>query len=272
MSLKEYYPLDLRTVFASKNATIAEKIPKWLINFLSKVIHIDDLNYLLNRYQNETPLEFAEKSIKYTGAEYRIIGVENIPDERCVFASNHPLGGLDGLILIHSLSNHCKNGVKLIVNDLLMNLTPLRPLFIPVNKHGRQSSESSHVMENAYRSDSQIVTFPAGLCSRLINWKIQDIEWKKNFITKAIETDRVIVPVYFDGRNSLKFYLIARLRKALHIRFNIEMLLLPHEMFYPTTKQITIYIGKAITPDKGKKVSETVKMVRNEVYRLKEKR
>lgn len=262
------YPLDLRKVIASKSPKVSSSLPEWLVKFLCKIICINDLNYLLNTYKDLPPNEFAGKCLEYTGMKYRIIGTENIPDNRCIFVSNHPLGGLDGLVIIHSLAPHCKNGVKLIVNDLLMNLEPLRSVFIPVNKHGRQNQKYIQTMDEAFDSDCQIVTFPAGLCSRLIDGKIQDTPWHKNFATRAIKSGRMIVPVYFEGRNSMFFYRLAKVRKWLRIKFNVEMLFLPHQVFYPTIKEAIIHVGIPFMPKESDSVTDIVEKTRQAVYSM----
>lgn len=271
MRVKERYPIDVRRIISSKNPSVAKRIPEWIISLLSKIIHVDDLNYMLNTYPDLPPMDFAGKTIEYTGASYSIKGTENIPDEKCIFVSNHPLGGLDGLIIIHSLSKYCTNGIKLIVNDLLMFLEPLRPLFIPVNKHGKQTSEYRNLMDEAYASDCQIVTFPAGLCSRLIDGKITDLVWHRSFAMKAEKSNRIIVPIYFEGRNSMRFYRLAKIRKWLGIKFNIEMLFLPHEMFRPTCKHITIHVGEPIKPDYSRPINDIVNEVRDAVYSMRPK-
>jgi len=262
------YPLDLRKVFASKNPKLAAKLPEWLIRFLSKIVFVNDLNFLLTEYANLQPYEFAGKVLEYVGMKYRIVGEENIPDCRSVFVSNHPLGGLDGLVIVRALFPHCKDGIKLIVNDLLMNLTPLCPVFIPVNKHGKQSHDYLRAMDEAFDSPCQMATFPAGLCSRIIDGKIQDTKWHKNFATKAAKSKRMIVPVYFEGRNSMFFYRLAKLRKLLGIKFNVEMLFLPHEMFRPSVKEVVIHIGKPFYPGEDESAEEITERTRQEVYRL----
>ena len=202
---------------------------------------------------------------------YTVEGLENLePNGRYLFASNHPLGGLDGIILIHSLGQKFPE-VKFPVNDLLMHVTQLHTVFIPVNKHGAQSSQNARMLEDAYASSTQILYFPAGLCSRKQNGKIEDLEWKKSFITKAIKHERNIVPVYFSGKNSRFFYNLSKFRKSLGIKANIEMLYLVDEMFKQKGKSITVRIGNPIpynTFDNSKNPNEWAKWVKNIVYNM----
>ena len=106
------------------------------------------------------------------------------------FVSNHPLGGQDGVALGYILGKHYNGNVRYLVNDLLMNLHGLAPLCIPINKTGSQSRDFPKMVEAGFASDNHIIMFPAGLCSRRQGGEIKDLEWKKTFVTKSIETHR----------------------------------------------------------------------------------
>ena len=192
--------------------------------------------------------------------------------KRYVFVSNHPLGGLDGMALIACIGKKSAE-VRFVVNDLLMFLRPLAPIFVPINKHGAQGKENARLIEEAYMSENQVITFPAGLCSRRIGGKVVDLEWKKSFIQKAIQYRRDVVPVFFEGENSARFYRLANLRKALGIRMNYEMVYLPDEMFRAKHKTFTVHLGEPIpwqTFAKGGKPAEWAEKVKQTVYHLKQ--
>ena len=115
--------------------------------------------------------------------------------------------------------------------------------------------------------------FPAGLCSRKQKGEIKDLEWKKTFVKKAVQYHRDITPVYVDAKNTNRFYNIANLRKKIGIRFNIEMALLPDEMFRQRGKTIRLVFGKPIpytTFDDRYTASQWAAVVREHVYKLKE--
>jgi putative hemolysin len=153
-----------------------------------------------------------------------------------------------------------------------MHIKPLSSVFIPVNKLGTQSASNAIELEEAYSSSAQILYFPAGLCSRKQKGRIEDLEWKKNFIVKAIKHERDVVPVFFDGRNSTFFYNLARLRAKLRIKTNIEMLYLSDEMFRQKGKSITVKIGKPIpfsTFDNTRNAHEWAQWVKHVVYQMK---
>jgi putative hemolysin len=189
-----------------------------------------------------------------------------------MIVSNHPLGGLDGIILIEIFGSIFKE-VRFVVNDLLYHIDPLKPVFIPVNKYGRQSTDVAKMMHDNYTSDAQILYFPAGLCSRLIDGRIEDLEWKRSYINQAIKYKRDILPVYFEGRNSGFFYRVANLRKRLGIKFNYETILLPHEMFRNKNSNFNIYISKPVSYEElvqEKDIRKINKKIREAVYSLKQ--
>ena len=155
-----------------------------------------------------------QELIGYFDLTLELVNEENIPAEgRYIFASNHPLGGLDGICLSAVIGQHYDGKIRYLVNDLLLYLSNLRSIFVPINKHGAQGKNNARLIDEAYASENQIVTFPAGLCSRKINGQIQDTDWKKSFMQKAVEHQRDVVPVYFEGRNSNFVYRLANLRE-----------------------------------------------------------
>ncbi len=238
--------IKIREVIHKKSPTLAKWIPKPLISYLERVIHEDDINYIMHTYHDDIGLDFVDSLLNELDVKVHLEGAENIPlEDSVIFASNHPLGGLDGIAFMQAIGNYRKD-VKFLVNDILMNIRNLEPLFVPVNKLGGQSKSGIAAIENAYASDHALLVFPAGLVSRKIDGKIVDLEWKKSFISKAKKYQKDIVPVYIDGRNSNFFYNLARFRKSVGLKANIEMLYLPDELFSQRGKDITIKIGKRI--------------------------
>lgn len=249
-------------------------IPKWLIHWLERVIHQDGLNKILTDMGDSKGVEAADIALNDLNVKYQAVGEENIPSSgRFIFASNHPLGGLDGMALISLIGHrYGSNNIKFIVNDLLMAVKPFDNVFMPINKHGRQSRQSAIEIEEQYRSDRQMITFPAGLCSRKHKGgEIADLEWKKFLVTHAVSSQRDIIPVYFDGQNSKKFYRLARLRERLGIKLNIEMIMLPGEMFKSSGSTFNVHFGKPIKWQEldSKKALDEAARLRNIVYELK---
>lgn len=273
---KEPITIDLNKVIESKSTTIAKYTPKFIINWLKKLIHQDEINDFLKKYPGETGFNFAQSALNELNVKGNIKYTNKSSiksDERYIFVSNHPLGGLDGLILINEIGKNFNNNIKFVVNDFLMHIKPLEPLFVPVNKVGSMKKENVAKFEEAYTSDAQILYFPAGLCSRLINGEITDTEWKTSFIKQAVKYNRKIVPVYFSGENTQRFYKIAKWRKMLKIRFNMEMCLLPDEMFRKKNTIFDVIIGEPVAIPEIKNNKETAQMcqyIRELAYSLKQ--
>jgi 1-acyl-sn-glycerol-3-phosphate acyltransferase len=263
--------IDVGEVLKSKNPSLSRVIPSFIINYLKRIIHQDEINELLKTYGHLRDVEFVKAALYFFEIKYQVFGKENVPEKgRYFFVSNHPLGGLDGLVFIYELSKSFKD-IKFPVNDILMNIENLSGIFLPINKHGGQAKDAIRSLEEAYASESQILYFPAGLCSRKKKGVINDLVWHKSFITKAVQHKRDIVPAFFSGRNSNFFYNLANIRTSLGIKSNIEMLYLPDEMFSQKEKSISLAFGKVIpwqTFDNSKTSPEWADWVKQRSYDL----
>ncbi len=264
--------IDVEQVLAKRSPKLKKLLPGFMIWYLKRIIHQDEINEVLSKSGNKQGVDFIEAVLSFLDVTYTIEGLDNLSEnERYAFVSNHPLGGLDGMILIHALSKKFSS-VKVPANDLLMNVKQMQDIFIPVNKHGVQSRENVKLMESAYASDNQLFSFPAGLCSRKkAGGKIEDLEWKKSFIVKSVKHKRKIVPIYFSGKNSNFFYNLSRIRNFLGIKANIEMIYLVDEMFKQKGSRMHAHVGKPIPPETFKSTSrpaEWTRWVKAKVYDL----
>lgn len=238
--------VDIALVLQDKAPKLAKKLPRWVVNWLRRVIHEDDLNHIYDNYWNLAPQPFIQACFRDWNVTYSIEGLDRLPrDGRYLFVSNHPFGGMDGLMLSDKLISHFGD-VRVVVNDLLKVVSPLEELWIPVNKHGSQKAEYARRFEEAFFGDKPILTFPAGLCSRYIDGRIQDTPWKNNFLKKAYASRRTIVPIFVEGRLSNFFYGLHRVRKALGVKANMEMLWLVDEMFAQHDRHFRIRVGEPI--------------------------
>ncbi|MDR1273135.1 MAG: 1-acyl-sn-glycerol-3-phosphate acyltransferase [Odoribacteraceae bacterium] len=265
-------PIFIKPLFKSKNPGLARWIPSFVFSWLERVIHQGEINEFISAYGDRKGLDFARAILEYLRVDFRVEGEENLPDPggRYIFASNHPLGGPDGIILIAFLGERYPN-LKFPVNDLLMNLKNLNDIFLPVNKHGGQAKEAAAGIENAFASDAQVITFPAGMVSREYRGEIKDPEWQKSFIAKAIKHRRDIVPVRVSGTNSPLFYRVFRFRQFFRIKLNLEMMLLPRETFKKKGSTFTLKVGRPIpwqSLDKSKTMKEWAREIQEQVHRM----
>lgn len=265
--------LDLDKILKSKNKRLYHLLPRFILKYLKRIIHQDELNHIMRTYKDLEGLDFVIGVLQYFNITTQSVGVENIPSEgRFVFASNHPIGGIDGMIFMQEVGK-IFGTTKSMINDLLMNITNMQPLFVGINKHGANSREGLEQIDKVFASDEQILIFPAGLASRRKKGIIKDLEWKKTFVTRAIKHQRDIIPVHISGRVSNFFYNFANFRKALHIKANLEMLYLSDETFRQKNKTFTITYGKPIsykTFDKRHTQYEWAQLIKEHVYKVRD--
>lgn len=271
--MSEKMLIDIDAILASKAGKKARYVPRFLVSYLKKIAHQEELNGFLENEQDRYGVEFIEDFFRFFDNSFEVEGIENLPSEGWhTFVSNHPLGAIDGMGLGMILGRHYDEKIKYLVNDLLMNIPQLKSLFIPINKTGRQAKNLPRQVDEAFKSENHILMFPAGICSRRTNGVIRDLEWKKTFITKSVQTQRDVVPIHFDGRNSDFFYNLANINKMLGLKFNIAMLYLADEMFKNRGQKFKVTIGKPIaweTFDKSKTPAEWAQYVQDVVYSLK---
>ena len=267
--------IDIEKILQSKMGKKARFVPAFAVRWLKRIVHEDEVNAFLWESRNLTGTEWLKACVRYLDMTLHIEGRENLPDKGdgklYTFVSNHPLGGEDGVALGAIIGEHYDGRFRYLVNDLLLNLPGLRPVSIGINKTGRQSRDFPRMVEAGFQSDNHMLMFPAGLNSRKKNGVIHDLPWKKTFISKSVEYHRDVVPIYFSGRNSERFYRIANWQKKLHLKVNIAMLFLVDEMYRNVHKTFTIKIGKPIpwqTFDKSRTPAQWAQWVEDKVYEL----
>lgn len=266
--------IDIKRILKDKMGSKARFVPCFLVAWLKKIIHEDEVNRFLWENRNLKGTEWLTACVQYLDMTLDIVGAENLPDKNdgklYTFVSNHPLGGQDGVSLGSIIGRHYDGKFRYLVNDLLLNLPGLKSVSIGINKTGKQSRDFPRMVEAGFNSDNHLLMFPAGLNSRRINGEIHDLPWKKTFITKSVETHRDVVPIHFSGQNSKRFYRIAKFSDR-YLPFNLAMLFLVDEMYRNVGKTFRITIGKPIpwqTFNKTKTPMEWANFVEERVYAL----
>ncbi|MEI6900020.1 MAG: 1-acyl-sn-glycerol-3-phosphate acyltransferase [Bacteroidota bacterium] len=281
--------IDVERVIASKNPRLLKVLPGFLIQYLEKILHQDEINDLIYRHRDVAGLDFVAAMLSEFGVktETRVVSSafqdekkEPVPPAslsdfisplgKYIIASNHPLGGMDGMALIHEVGKIRKD-IVFPVNDILMNVPGLKPLFIPINKHGK-NNENVEIIDHSFSSDKVILFFPAGLVSRKHKGGvIHDLEWKKTFITRARKYHRDVIPAYISGKNSSFFYNLSYYRTKLGIKANLEMLYLVDEMIRQKGETLKISFGEPIPWshfNKSRTDVQWANFVREKVYSL----
>jgi 1-acyl-sn-glycerol-3-phosphate acyltransferase len=238
--------IDIEKVIKDKNPKLFKILPQFIINYIKRIAHQDDVNKILTDFNAIHDYEFCRALIKRLNVKITVSGQENIPkDGGIIFASNHPLGGVDAMALVTVIEPYRKD-VKFIVNDILLNIKNLAGLFVGVNKHGGNTKNSLKLIDDLFASDKAVFVFPAGMVSRRKKGVIADLEWKKTFITRAKKHEKTIVPVFVEGSLSNFFYRLSNLRTSLGIKANLEMLYLCDESFKQKDKTLNIIFGEPI--------------------------
>ena len=275
MGNNTFFKIDIDQILDNKAGNKARFVPGFVRTWLKGIAHQDEVNGFLESAGNKQGVPWLDAVMEFLDVTLDIHGMENLPDDadgkRFTFVSNHPLGGPDGIAIGQVLGHRYDGRIRYLVNDLLMNLHGLAPLCVPINKTGKQSRDFPRLVEAAFGSDNHIIMFPAGLCSRRQQGVIRDLPWNKTFVTKSVETQRDVVPIYFSGRNSDRFYNLANFGKRLGLKFNIAMLYLADETFKNRHKTFSLHIGKPIpwqTFDRSRKPAEWAAWVQEQVYQL----
>jgi len=264
--------IDIDNLIKDKNPRIYKWMPGFLLRYLKKTIHQKEVNEVIKDNEGHNGYAFALNVLKRLEINVEVEGLENIPNSgAAIFACNHPLGGMDALAIIQQ-AYPIRPDMKFVVNDLLLHLPNLKDLFTGVNKHGSNSKESLAALNELFASDQAIFVFPAGLVSRKKRGKVEDLEWKKTFITRSKKFKSPIIPVYLDGELSSFFYRLSNFRTRIGVKANVEMFYLVDELFSQKGKTLVLKFGKSIpyqTFDTSKKDVQWANWVKTKAYALK---
>ena len=241
--------IDVERLIASKNPKLLKRLPKFMIRYLKRILHQNEVNDFLYANKDKKNVEWCQAAVDYMDITLSVKGLEKIPKEgKITIAINHPLGGMDAMILVSALKGH-REDLKFIVNDILMNIKSMEDMFVGINKHGKNKSSIRTQVKDLFESDSAVCIFPAGMVSRKSKGVIEDLEWKKTFVTYAKESNRTIIPVYVDGKLSRFFYRLSQFRKLIGIKTNVEMLYLVKELFKQKKRHMQFIVGDPIDRD-----------------------
>ncbi|WP_024954186.1 lysophospholipid acyltransferase family protein [Sulfurospirillum arcachonense] len=225
-----------------------------------KLMYEEEINSFLEKYNTLESFDFIEAILEYFGFGYSISNKakRNIPASgRVVIIANHPLGALDALSLI-SLIKEIRSDVKIVANDILMQVPQLQSLLIPVDNISQSSTKEQ--IKNVYKAlenDEAVIIFPSGEVSRARVTGIKDTYWQKGFLRFAKKTNSPILPVFIEAKNSSFFYTLSALNKKL------SGLFLVREMFLQRSKGVSFKVGELIPYKNISKTELSEKMLVN---------
>lgn len=263
--------IDIEKAIGSKNPTLLKWMPGFVLSYIKRVTHETWMNEVMGRVGHLEGLEFVDGLMHELEIDVELVGAERIPtDQGIIIATNHPLGGIDGIALMHAVGR-IREDMRFLVNDLLMQFKNFTPLFVPINKHGKNSADALESLDKAYAGNYAVLIFPAGLVSRKSEEGIRDLQWKKSFIAKAKKYKKDVLPCFIGGKNSRFFYNLASWRKKVGIKANIEMFYLADELYKQRGQKVVITIGERIPYgnfDSSKTEGEWADHVKGVVYEL----
>lgn len=236
---------------------------------LRKILHEQAFIDFAEEYPHLQGIEFVEQVLEHFDFSYSVDDRqrENIPSSgRLMIIANHPIGSLDGLALLQ-LVHGIRTDVKIIANDMLAVIPPLKPMLLPVNNMNGNSRKTD--LQKIYRyleAGHATIIFPAGEVSRLQPKGILDSRWHNGYLKIARKTKSPLLPIHVAGRNSALFYLTSLFAKPLSTAMLVE------EMFKQKEKQIDFTIGGLISSETLNALTlpqkEKNKLVRKHLYRI----
>ncbi len=264
--------------------TLENQFPAWftgrkqqftrpLSRGLGRWLGIDVANQILRDYGHLRGLSFIESVLRQFECRYLVDDIEvgHIPAKgRVIIAANHPLGGLDSFILL-KLIGDLRPDVKILANDILLGIEPIRDLLLGVKILGGKPSASNYRrIMGALEQDQAVIVFPAGEVSRLGPKGIQDGRWESGFLRFSAHTGAPILPVHLQAHNSPWFYVAAMLARPL------GTLLLPRQLFLRKGEtRVPVRIGTPICPPQigsAMLLRKQSQLIRKRVYQLRKHR
>lgn len=250
----------------------ARALSQPVVDLLRRIACEERINATLRGGESLRGFEFIDYFLGDLGIRMDVANtdVENIPSEgRVVIVANHPLGALDALTLL-KLIGSVRRDVKILANDVLMQLEPVAPLFLPIPVFGGSGVGAMREAYRALERDEAIIVFPAGEVSRMSPRGVRDLAWSTGFTRLALKSGAPVLPVHIDARNSSVFYGMSMLAKPL------AMLLLAREMFGAANSRIGFRIGEMVSAQTLEQSSLDAGAIavhmRRHVYRLAKRR
>lgn len=220
---------------------------KRLTSLAGRLLNLLFFQRRFEQFDREFPgsegFDFVESALTFFNFQLRTRESERarIPATgKVVIVANHPIGSLDGLALLH-LIRQIRPDVKVVANNMLMQITRLHPVLLPVDNMGGKTARKHLLAIKEHLDDeSALLIFPAGEVSRFGTKGVRDPAWQSGFIKLASATKAPILPIFVGGRNSVFFYSLSFLAKPISTAWLIR------EMFNQSHKTIDARIGRAI--------------------------
>lgn len=241
---------DSKRMFAERAPNLARRLPPGTFPLLRAVLHEKRVNRLLCLFGHLDALRFCERILNHLEIEVHAEGLEHLRNaERPVIVSNHPTGALEGIALIAVVLRE-RGQLAVPANEVLTLVPALSELIVPIDRY-RGNAQVARKIHEVFEGNSPVLFFPAGRTARMRSGRLREFPWSKSFVTHARRADREIVPVCASGQNSRLFYAIHRVRTALDISLNIEMMLLIDELIRHRGENVCLHFGRGCFPGRS---------------------
>ena len=215
---------------------------------LMQLLRITTINKIYNRNKEKKDLQFLNSLMDEFQITFEIPkeDLKRIPKEGSfITISNHPLGGVDGILLLKLLIEH-RPDFKIIANFLLHRIAPLKPYVMPVNPFENHKDAKSSIagIKNALlhlQKGHPLGIFPAGEVSTYKDGKLMvDKPWEEGAVKLIKNAEVPVIPIYFHAKNSRFFYFLSKISDTLRTAK------LPSELLSQKDRTIKVRIGKPI--------------------------
>lgn len=242
-------------------------------NLILKATKLSKINSIYETRKDLNGVQFVDSILKTLEVNFEIPAedLKRIPKSGAfITVSNHPLGGIDGMILLKMLLSK-RDDYKVIANFLLHRLEPIKPYIMPVNPFENHKEAKSNVggIKEALmhlREGKPLGIFPAGEVSTYKDdGSIVDKAWEPSAMKLLQKANVVIIPIYFKAKNSSMFYKLAKVSSTLRTAK------LPSEMLSQKNRKIKVRIGHAISPKdqaEHKSIEDFTAFIRKKTYLL----
>jgi len=245
-------------------------ITRPIIALLRLLFHERECQQFGERFPHAQGVDFIDEVFNYFDFSYSVRHNERerIPvSGKLIIIANHPIGTLDGMAIL-KLVSEVRADVKVMGNDMLMTVAPIRSLVLPVNnmEGGTTGNKLKAINNHLNVNEGALIIFPAGEVSRMSPSGVKDGKWRSGFMRIAEATQSPILPVFVDARNSLFFYSLSFLSRPL------STLWLIRETFKHTKNSVSIRIGEQIKPAIFQNIKIPLKakssLFKKQVYRI----
>ncbi len=239
--------IDLEKMLARYLSHSWENIPlvfrQSVMRLVRKILYLDRIEGFLENHSGVCGFNLIDDIFEYIDISFLVSSreLERIPAAgKVICVSNHPLGGLDGLVLL-KVFHEVRPDVRIVANDMLLVLDGLAELFLPVDVFsGRSTKADLHRIDEALENEEAVIFFPAAEVSRMSLRGVTDTYWCAGAVRFAQRHQAPVLPMYVSAKNSVAFYGIACISKK------VSTLMLPHEMLKKNQRPICLHIGELI--------------------------